>query len=259
VDLPDGPYFEVKTHFSMINYTAVCSKPYVANLLLRWVSELYKIVQSGSPIKDTPFEKIKVSFHPGQKEKSADEELKTVLFYATRARMIFEHALPQKLADFTEQLLMEVFISTVYEMEAGKVIDIEGGRFDVWDIYLDDLKRMLKRNWNLSIPKGTKYWNRQKRAELLGVYDWALLRLQYWQDRFHGNKKEGRRRLTGEEWKAAEQSWMILVPYLKLLPNSTPHNIALEFAMKFLHIRGEHQVRKQLTLAREERSAVTQK
>ncbi len=172
---------------------------------------------------------------------------------------MFEHALPLKLADFTEQLLTEVIISIVLDMEEGGVFTIEGGRIETWDAYLTNLKRVLKSRWNPTISRGPKFWNPSKRAVLLNLYEWAFIRLQFWQHTFHKSGKAKHKRLTIRDWKEAEQLWPSLVSYLQKLPNETPYQLALEYSMEKMRFRSEAYLRKQLTIARKEREQSSEK
>jgi pyruvate-formate lyase-activating enzyme len=162
-----------------------------------------------------------------------------------------------KLAHFSEQLMTEVLISVVLDMEEGDVIAIEGGRIDIWDYYLDELKKVLKKSWNRTISRGAKYWTPAKRAELLKLYEAAFADLRDWWQRHH--KARTSPRPSADDWKRAEESNPHLITFLKGLVHSKPHELALEYVSQVLGLRGEHGLKKQLTLARKEREAAARK
>lgn len=258
--LPNGdPSFEVTVGYSNIKYTSTYSQNFLSILLAAWFSAFYDAVRTGGSLENTPFKNFKIKPYPSERKKDDEEIDKILSFYALRASLLFEHALPQKLADFTAQLLAEVIISTVLDMEENGVLTIEGNRIDVWDDYLTDLKVTLKRRWNSTISRGAKFWSPVKRSELLKVYEWALMRLQFWHHTYHSSGKVRRKRLTNHEWKEAKQEWPTLVPYLKKLPNETPHQLALKYAMEVIRFKGETYLRKQLTLARKEKEKSSNK
>lgn len=246
------PVYDIQTVTS-INFASTYSKVYVVNSLAKSIIEFYKAVCIGGSLKETPFENFKVKLHPKQEEKSIEEAWEILLYYITRADLILEHALPLRLADLPAQLFKEVFISVVQEMEDGEVFFIEGGRADVWDNYTNKLGRTLKRNWNKTIPRGPKYWTPIKRAGLLKLYDATFKRLRDWWQKYH--KSRSSPRPTTEDWEQAEKDYPLLIPYLKELARSTPHELALDYVSKVIRIKGEHNLRKQLTLARKEAAA----
>jgi len=246
------PVYDVQTVTS-INFASTYSKVYVLNSLAKSIIEFYKTVCIGGSLKETPFEHFKVKLHPKQEEKSAEEAWEILLYYFTRADLILEHALPLRLADFPAQLLKEVFISVVQEMEDGEVFVIEGGRADVWDSYTNELGRTLKRNWNKTLPRGAKYWNPIKRAGLLKLYDSTFKRLRDWCQKYHRSRNSPQP--TTEDWELAEKNYPLLIPFLKELANSTPHELALDYVSQVIGLKGEHNLRKQLTLARREAAA----
>jgi hypothetical protein len=251
--LPNGdPYFEVKTYFSSINFTATYSNELISDLLAEWILTLYKAIALGTPLKDTPFEKIKINLHPDQEKKDVDEAWDILRYFIDRACRTFHNALALKLADFSDQLMTEVLISTMLEMEEGNVVVIEGGRIDVWDYYLDELKKVLKRSWNKTITRGAKYWTPEKRKGLLTLYEAALRDLRAWWQKHHRSRNPSPPSVI--DWKSAEKDYPHLIPFLKELANSTPHELALEYISLIVGLRGEY-LRKQITQARRESAA----
>lgn len=249
--LPNGDlYFDVRTYFSFVNFTATYSNEFVDHLLAGQILSLYKKIASGESLKDTPFEKLTIRLHPDQEKKDVDEAWNTLLYFFSRASRIYEHALPVKLAHFSEQLMTEVLISVMLDMEEGEVVVIEGGRIDIWDFYLDELKKVLKKSWNKTISRGAKYWNPAKRAALLKLYEAAFEKLRDWWQKHHKSRTSPSP--SGDDWKRAEASNPRLVPFLKKLSHSKPYELALEYVSQELGVRGEQGLRKQLTLARRE-------
>lgn len=245
------PVYDVQTATS-VNFASTYSKEHVVNTLTKSIIDFYKAVGIGGALKDTPFENFKVKLHPKEEQKSAEEAWETLLYFSARASLLFEHALPVKLADLPEQFFMEVFISIVQEMEDNDVFTIEGGRADVWDNYTTNLGRVLKRSWNKTIPRGVKYWTPEKRAGLLKLYTSALMPIKGWWKKYHSSVKSRRRKPTTEERKEAAKNYPSLYPYFDLLSNTPPNQLALKYVSDVTRIESYESLRAQISKARKE-------
>lgn len=245
------PIYDVQTATS-VNFASTYSKEHVVNTLTKSIIDFYKAVVIGGAAKDTPFENFKVKLHSKEEQKSAEEAWETLLYFSERASLLFEHALPLKLADLPEQLITEVFISVVQEMQDNDVFIIEGGRAGVWDNYTNVLGRTLKRSWNKTIPRGTKYWTPEKRAGLLKLYTSALTPIQGWWKKYHSSVKARRRKPTTEEKKEAAKNYPTIHPYFDLLYNTPPNQLALEYVSDVTGIESYESLRAQISKARKE-------
>lgn len=252
MSLPNGdPVYDVQTVTS-INFASTYSKDHIYETLARWIIDLYEAAMGGEPLKNFPFEKFKVKLHPKQAEKNGEEVLMTLHYYSVKSSMLLEHALPLKLADLPEQLLMEVFISIVQEMENNEVFSIEGGRADVWDNYTSELGRALKRYWNKTIPRGVKYWTPEKRASLLTIYNYAFVPMQEWWKKYYSSAKARRLKPTAKDRKEAEKKYPDLYTYFHRLSNTPPNQLALEYVSAATKIGSYEALRAQITKARKE-------
>jgi hypothetical protein len=251
--LPNGdPVFKVQTAFSF-DFAATYSYDHVLNTLHKWIVEFFMAVGRGDSLKNTPFEKFKVKIRSKEAEKSDEEAWDTMLYYTKRASLIFKRALPLRLADIPEQFFTEVFISVIQEMEDGEVFSIAGNRADVWNYYTSILSGTLKRNWNTTLPKGSKFWTPDKRARLLKYYNFAIEPMQEWWKKYHGSAKARRRKPTDEEKKEAQNKHPDLFPYFSQLSKAAPpHHLALQYVSDVTGFKGYESMRAQISKARKE-------
>lgn len=251
--LPNGdPIFYVQTAFS-VDFTATYSYDYVLNTLHKWIVNFFMAVGRGESLKDTAFEKFKIKIRSKEAEKSEEEMWDTLLYYTKRASLIFESILPVRLADIPEQFFTEVFISVIQEMENGEIFSIEGNRADVWNNYTSILSGTLKRSWNTTLSKGSKFWTPEKRARLLKYYNFAIVPMQEWWKKYYGSAKARRYKPTQEEKKEAQQKYPDLSPYFSQLSKEIlPHHLALQYVSDVTGFRGYESMRAQISKARKE-------
>jgi hypothetical protein len=185
-----------------------------------------------------------------------DDALQEVLAkYSQMGADYFTEHLVRTLADLSELLIMQVFISTLAAMKTDGVLAFKEGSgvTKMWDSFNEAMAKKVKRDWKAPKQGRLRFWNEKKRAEALEIYNSVKETL--------GPVYPNRRSKEGRK------EWLRLIMELgdydretaEYMQNNKPSILALTITGKRLgvteedsqgNIKGESSLNSQLSLAR---------
>lgn len=191
--LPNGDLsFEMVTDFMSVKGTLV--PDYAVAVLGKWVADIYEKARSGGSFEDTPFAKAGIELHPNE-GKYTDEELDDVLDRFIRIAVTQAvGSILVRMAKLPAQVLIEGIISVVLDMEESEIIKITGSRADIWNGYVDEVGRTIKREFNVPTVVKPRHWNKQMERKALKLYESTFVLLDELKGAYFSSSSEKIRR-----------------------------------------------------------------
>jgi len=253
--LPDGD-FAFRIEMDGMTVEGTLSPDYIGALLGAWVIDIQDKLVNGGSLADTPFAEAGLKLHPNTERYSAEERVAAINEFVKQAVIQVMKSIRLRMVKLPMQAFIEAIISIILNMEESEFVRMEVSRAELWNSYLEEVGRTIKRELNVPLAVRTRRWTKPMRRKALRLYEETHEQLRVLKKTYFSTSSAKIRRQNPslKSWAEAKAEHIYLTGLLELLEiGETPRELALQYVGEMLASSSKETTWDQIKLARKER------